>query len=431
MLSDPQKRAAARPRRRPVLGTGGGFGAGLRRSPTSWTRSSAAPAAPRARGRGQRRGQDALIRIEVDAAPRRRSARPARSRSTPRSSARPATGDGAAPGTSPAHLRHLPAAGARCSRCSRSFLGQVMTARPCAACQGFGTVIPHPCVECGGEGRVRTRRSLTIKVPPGVDTGTRIQLSGEGEVGPGGGPAGDLYVEIVEAPHADVHAREGDDLHCTVKVPMTAAALGTSLTLETLDGDARPRRAARRAVRADRDAARARRHPPARRRPRRPARARRRADPDPARRRAGGAAAQAGRAARRGAAPTRHGRRPSARRSSPGCATRSTDADGPTDVGAPVFLVDGQPLVAGDGVVARRPRGPPRGHGAAAARRRGGRPHRRRTALRRPTAWWRGRARTGSGRASTRWRSSRRRRRGWSSCRRWRRATAASWRSRR
>ena len=103
----------------------------------------------------------------------------------------------------PAPVRHrAPAtsatAGARCSRCTRSFLGQVMTSRPCAACQGFGTVIPDPCHECGGDGRVRSRRSLKVKIPPGVDTGTRIQLTGEGEVGPGGGPPGDLYVEIVE-----------------------------------------------------------------------------------------------------------------------------------------------------------------------------------------------------------------------------------------
>ena len=82
---------------------------------------------------------------------------------------------------------------------------------------------------------MRTRRSLTVKIPPGVDTGTRIQLTGEGEAGPGGGPAGDLFVEIVERPHA-LFRRQGDDLHCTVSVPMTAAALGTSVSLETLDG---------------------------------------------------------------------------------------------------------------------------------------------------------------------------------------------------
>jgi molecular chaperone DnaJ len=117
----------------------------------------------------------------------------------------------------------------------RSFLGQVMTSRPCPQCQGYGTLIPHPCPECAGEGRVRTRRTLTVKIPAGVDTGTRIQLTGEGEVGPGGGQPGDLFLEVVELPH-EVFTRQGDDLHCTVSLPMTAAALGTTIDLDTLDG---------------------------------------------------------------------------------------------------------------------------------------------------------------------------------------------------
>jgi molecular chaperone DnaJ len=118
----------------------------------------------------------------------------------------------------------------------RSFLGQVMTSRPCANCHGMGSVISHPCATCGGEGRVRTRRTLTVKVPAGVEDGMRIRLAGEGEVGPGGGPPGDLYVVIHERPH-DVFTRSGDDLHCRVSVPMTAAALGTRMTLKTLDGE--------------------------------------------------------------------------------------------------------------------------------------------------------------------------------------------------
>ncbi|MDP1876110.1 MAG: molecular chaperone DnaJ [Actinomycetota bacterium] len=117
----------------------------------------------------------------------------------------------------------------------RSFLGQVMTSRACPQCQGHGTTIPHPCHECAGDGRVRTRRTLTVRIPPGVDTGTRIQLSGEGEVGPNAGPAGDLYVEIVVAAHP-MFERRGEELHCVVSVPMTAAALGTATTLESLDG---------------------------------------------------------------------------------------------------------------------------------------------------------------------------------------------------
>ncbi|MCH9814949.1 MAG: molecular chaperone DnaJ [Actinomycetia bacterium] len=118
----------------------------------------------------------------------------------------------------------------------RSFLGQVMTSRVCPNCRGYGSVIPHPCSECSGDGRVRTRRTLTVKIPAGVETGTRIQLSGQGEVGPGGGPNGDLYVEIHEKPHP-VFARQGDDLHCTISLPMTAAALGIEVPLATLDGE--------------------------------------------------------------------------------------------------------------------------------------------------------------------------------------------------
>jgi molecular chaperone DnaJ len=83
---------------------------------------------------------------------------------------------------------------------------------------------------------VRSRRSITVKIPPGVDTGTRVQLVGEGEVGPGGGPAGDLYVEIHVAPHA-VFTRDGTDLRCHVTIPMTAAALGTSIRMPLLEAD--------------------------------------------------------------------------------------------------------------------------------------------------------------------------------------------------
>src|SRR4029453_552984 len=148
------------------------------------------------------------------------------------------------------------------SQVQRSFLGQVMTTRPCPQCHGFGTVNPRPCVECAGDGRVRTRRNLTIKIPAGgasparpradggggggapprrnltikipagVDSGTRIQLAGEGEVGPGGGPPGDLYVEIDVVPHP-IFTREGDDLHSTVIFPLTVAALGTQISLLT------------------------------------------------------------------------------------------------------------------------------------------------------------------------------------------------------
>lgn len=82
---------------------------------------------------------------------------------------------------------------------------------------------------------MRQRRTVTVRVPAGVEDGLRLRLSGEGEIGPGGGPPGDLYVEIREKQHP-VFTRDGDNLHCTVTLPMTAAALGTTVSLETLDG---------------------------------------------------------------------------------------------------------------------------------------------------------------------------------------------------
>jgi molecular chaperone DnaJ len=145
------------------------------------------------------------------------------------------TGAGSAPGT---HARTCTTCAGRgeVQSVQRGFLGQVVSSRVCPTCAGTGQVIPEPCRECGGDGRIRARRTLQVKVPAGVEDGMRIRLTGQGEVGPGGGPAGDLYVEIHERPH-DVFTRDGEDLHCRVTLPMTAAALGTTLSLKTLDGE--------------------------------------------------------------------------------------------------------------------------------------------------------------------------------------------------
>ena len=118
----------------------------------------------------------------------------------------------------------------------RSLLGQVMTSRPCPTCRGVGEVIPDPRHRCVGDGRVRARREISVKIPAGVGDGMRVRLAAQGEVGPGGGPAGDLYVEVHEQQH-EIFVREGDHLHCTVSVPMVDAALGATVTIDgIIDG---------------------------------------------------------------------------------------------------------------------------------------------------------------------------------------------------
>ena len=118
----------------------------------------------------------------------------------------------------------------------RSLLGQVMTSRPCPNCGGVGEVIHDPCQRCAGDGRVRARREISVKIPVGVGDGMRVRLAAQGEVGPGGGPAGDLYVEVHEKPH-EVFVRDSDDLHCTLAVPMVDATLGTTVTVAGILGE--------------------------------------------------------------------------------------------------------------------------------------------------------------------------------------------------
>lgn len=185
---------------------------------------------PRTRAR---RGQDALLRIQVELA----DSVFGTTRDITVDTAtvcESCSGSGGAPGSEPATCDMCKGRG-EIQQVQRSFLGQVMTSRACPNCDGYGTKIVHRCHECAGDGRVRTRRTLTLRIPPGVDTGTRIQLTGEGEVGPNGGPAGDLYVEVVVTPHP-VFERRGDELHCVISVPMASAALGTVTELMTLDG---------------------------------------------------------------------------------------------------------------------------------------------------------------------------------------------------
>lgn len=118
----------------------------------------------------------------------------------------------------------------------RSLLGNVVTSAPCGSCRGYGQVIPDPCVDCRGQGRVRARRAIDLNIPAGVEDGLRLQLAGNGEVGFAGGPSGDLYVDMSVKEH-DVFGRQGDDLTCTLEVPLHEAVLGGLAKIETFDGE--------------------------------------------------------------------------------------------------------------------------------------------------------------------------------------------------
>ena len=108
--------------------------------------------------------------------------------------------------------------------------------RTCPTCGGAGRVIKNPCRKCNGSGRMRKERSLAVSIPAGVEDGTRIRLSGEGEAGLRGAPAGDLYIFLGVRDH-DVFRRQGADLHCRVPIPMTTACLGGQVEVPTIDGN--------------------------------------------------------------------------------------------------------------------------------------------------------------------------------------------------
>jgi len=242
VLSDPEKRRMYDLGADPFSGAGagaGGFGAGAGFSFTDimdafFGGAGAGGAAGRGPRSRVRRGQDALVRLDVELAEAVfGTTRELKVDTAVRCPV--CQGDGAAPGSKPVTCETCQGRG-EVFHVQRSFLGEIRTMRPCAACRGYGTIIPDPCRECSGDGRVRSRRTLTVKIPAGVDSGTRVQLAEQGEVGPGGGPAGDLYVEIHVAPHP-VFTRVGNDLACEVTLPMTAAALGTTIELPTLEAD--------------------------------------------------------------------------------------------------------------------------------------------------------------------------------------------------
>ncbi|MFK7874536.1 MAG: molecular chaperone DnaJ [Paracoccaceae bacterium] len=127
-----------------------------------------------------------------------------------------------------------------CPTCSgmgkvRAQQGFFTVERTCPTCSGIGQIIKNPCKSCSGAGRVEKDRSLSVNIPPGVETGTRIRLSGEGEAGMRGGPSGDLYI-FVEVTQHELFERDGNNLYCRVPVSMSSAALGGSIEVPTIDG---------------------------------------------------------------------------------------------------------------------------------------------------------------------------------------------------
>lgn len=141
-------------------------------------------------------------------------------------------GSGAKKGTSPV----------TCTTCGgqgqvRMQQGFFSIQQTCPRCRGAGKIISDPCPTCHGHGRVKETKTLSVKIPPGVDTDDRIRLAGEGEAGEHGGPPGDLYVLIRVKPHP-IFVREGNDLHCEMPISFVTAALGGELDVPTLEGRA-------------------------------------------------------------------------------------------------------------------------------------------------------------------------------------------------
>lgn len=149
-------------------------------------------------------------------------------------------GSGAAPGGEGAVTCRTCGGAGMVQQVRQSVFGQMLTTTTCPTCRGAGTTIADPCDACGGQGRRQTTETVTVDVPAGVDEGTRLRLSGRGEAGFQGARSGDLYVRIRLRRH-DVFTREGNDLHCELRLPMAQAALGGELTLPTLDGEAQLR----------------------------------------------------------------------------------------------------------------------------------------------------------------------------------------------
>lgn len=225
VLSDPQQREQY-----DLGGSGGnGFG-GFGDIFETFFGAAQRSSGPRSR---RERGQDALLRIEVDLADVVFGVKRELEVDTA-VVCDACEGSCCAKGTQPVTCDICQGSGS-IQRSVRSLLGNVMTSSPCGTCRGYGTIITNPCPTCGGQGRVRARRKVSVDIPAGVETGLRLQLAGQGEVGPAGGANGDLYLEV-KVRHHDIFSRSGDDLLATLEVQMADAILGTTAEFDGLDG---------------------------------------------------------------------------------------------------------------------------------------------------------------------------------------------------
>lgn len=143
-------------------------------------------------------------------------------------------GSGAKPGTNPVTCETCHGSG-QISQARATPFGRFVTTNTCSTCQGKGQIIESPCLSCRGTGKLKKVRKISIKVPPGADTGMRLRVSGEGEAGSQGAPSGDLYVVIHVQPH-NLFERIGDDIVCEIPINFTQAALGAEVMVQTLYG---------------------------------------------------------------------------------------------------------------------------------------------------------------------------------------------------
>jgi molecular chaperone DnaJ len=178
---------------------------------------------------GPQRGSDLRYNLEIDLEDAVRGAT-VKIRVPTLESCEDCGGNGARRGSSPTTCTTCGGAGQ--IRMQQGFFSVQQT---CPNCRGKGKMVKDPCATCHGRGRVEKQKTLSVKIPPGVDTGDRIRLSGEGEIGPDSGPPGDLYVQVAVRPH-QIFERDGKHLYCEVPISFTDAALGGELEVPTLEG---------------------------------------------------------------------------------------------------------------------------------------------------------------------------------------------------